>query len=373
MFMNAEWSTLKSKMKAYLCPPGCGVYTVNTAKERKESLHKTLYGTIENIDNKWQDNLDSILENNKAALLGVCSDTGGGILRGANWGPLFLREALLKQDKNLDVLDLGDIRVIPHLLHDKYLNSKTINNCKKALYGDENSELPVSSLSITEDFVTQFYETFPKKGIFAIGGDHSVSYPLTKAYLKAKKKQNKKAAIIHFDAHTDLLVERLGIDICFGSWATHILDELNSPAHLIQIGIRSTGKTKEHWQSTFGVQQYWAKDVEKRGASEIAQEILDYLIKENIDELYVSFDIDAIDSKYASATGTPEPEGLEPHEAMLIIKALNEKLPITGADMVEIAPFLNTNQGDTVEPDTTLSVGASISAYLIEAINNANS
>ena len=31
---------------------------------------------------------------------------------------------------------------------------------------------------------------------------------------------------VHFDAHTDLLVERLGIDLCFGSWCTHILEFL---------------------------------------------------------------------------------------------------------------------------------------------------
>jgi len=371
--MTADWITLKSKMETYLCPPGCGVYTVNTAKERKESLHQALYGTTEDIESKWKEELNNIPSVNKTALLGVCSDTGGGILRGANWGPLFLRQALLSRDSNLDIFDLGDIRVIPHLLHDKYLNTKTIQNCKKALYGDENSELPVSSLSITEDFVANFYEVFPKKGIFAIGGDHSVSYPLTKAYLQAKKKQNKKAAIIHFDAHTDLLVERLGIDLCFGSWATHILGDLNSPAHLIQIGIRSSGKPKEHWESTFGVQQFWTKDVKEQGASEVAKKIQEYLAKEEIDELYVSFDIDAIDSAYASATGTPEPEGLDPHEAMIILKTLNEKLPITGADMVEIAPFLQTNLGESVEPDTTLDVGASISSFLIEAMNNANS
>ncbi len=371
--MDSLWSTLKEKMESYLCPPGCGVYTVNTAKERKESLHKAIYGTTEDIEAKWKNELDKIQTENKTALLGVCSDTGGGILRGANWGPLFLREALLNRQEDLDILDLGDIRVIPHLLHDKYLNTKTIKNCKKALYNNENSELPVSSLSITEDFVAHFYKAFPNKGIFAIGGDHSVSYPLTKAYLQAKKRQGKKAAIIHFDAHTDLLVERLGIDICFGSWATHILGDLNSPAHLIQVGIRSSGKTKEHWESTFGVQQYWTKDVQKRGASDVANEIRNYLLKESIEELYVSFDIDAIDSKYASATGTPEADGLEPHEAMIILRALNEKLPITGADMVEISPFLNTNQGETLEPDTTLEVGAAISSFLIEAINNANS
>ena len=44
------------------------------------------------------------------------------------------------------------------------------------------------------------------------------------------------------------------------------------------------------------------------------------LAEQNIDELYVSFDIDAIDDSYASATGTPEPDGLMPSEAMQILR-----------------------------------------------------
>lgn len=148
------------------------------------------------------------------------------------------------------MFDLGGIRVIPHLLSDKYLNEATLANCRKALYHDDQSNYCVSPLSITEDVLHDFYAQFPDKGIFGLGGVHSVSYPLTKAYLQAKKKQGKRTAIIHFDAHTDLLIERLGIDLCFGSWCTHILDDLPVPEHLIQVGIRSTGKSKQHWEIT---------------------------------------------------------------------------------------------------------------------------
>lgn len=363
---------LLTKMKTYLCPPGNGVFTVNTAKERKEGLHQKLFKTTENIETLWMNSLDGLAASDAPCLLGVCSDTGGGILRGANWGPLFLREQLLADNPNLNIFDMGDIRVIPHLLHDKYLNDPTIANCRKALYGDEKSDLPVSSLSITEDFTKNFYDTFPTKGIFAIGGDHSVSYPLVKSYLIAKKAQGKKVAVVHFDAHTDLLVERLGIDICFGSWATHVLEFLDTPALMHQIGIRSTGKSKEHWESTFGVHQHWAKDVKEKGAEQVANEIVEHYKKEGVQEIYISFDIDAIDSSYASATGTPEKDGLDPHEAMTILKLISSNFPITGADIVEIAPFLATNEGKQNEPDTTLSVASSLGQFLIEAMANAN-
>lgn len=356
-----------------LCPPGNGVFTVNTAKERKEKLHQALYGTLDNIEGLWKSSIAENLDNSKPLILGVCSDTGGGIQRGANWGPLFLRNTLLDEHPELVYSDLGDIRVIPHLLHDKYLNTETIASCRNALYQDKKSPYPVSALSLTEEYCDKLHEEYPKKKLFSIGGDHSVSYPLVKSYLKAKKKQGIKAAIIHFDAHTDLLVERLGIDICFGSWCTHILPFLDSPEYLIQLGIRSSGKDRSHWENTFGVQQFWATEIQEKGASQIAKGIIEYLKKESIDELYVSFDIDALDEKYASATGTPEPGGLDPEQSVSIIKLLAAEFKITGADMVEIAPLVCSDHVTHPEPQTTLSTGAAISAVLIEALNDGNS
>ena len=354
-------------MTNVLCPPGNGVFTVNTAKERKEKLHHQIFGSTENVQKKWLDSIKNADEWSKTFLLGVCSDSGGGILRGANWGPLFLRLQMLEDSLGKDeFLDLGDIRVIPHLLHDKYLNEDTITNCKKALYGDERSIHPVSPLSLTEYFLSQFYSSHPKAKIFAIGGDHSVSYPLVKTWLAHKNSQNIKVGLIHFDAHTDLLIERLGIDLCFGSWVTHILDGLESPDHCHQIGIRSSGKDRDHWENTFGVHQYWSKQVQNEGAEKIAERIIQHLKSKNIEELYVSFDIDAIDSKYASATGTPEENGLEPYQAVCILEALACEFKITGADMVEIAPFLKT---DTNESDSTLEIGSLLSSLLIREMN----
>lgn len=366
--MTAKSSFIE-KIQQSLCPPGNGVFTVNTAKERKEQLHQALFGQTDNIDQVWKESLSGLEGPQKAVMLGIASDCGGGILRGANWGPLFVRSTLLREFPQLSHFDMGDVRVIPHLLHDKYLNDPTIANCRKALYQDEASELAVSPLTITEDVLHDFYAIYPEKGIFGIGGDHSISYPLTKAYLQAKKKEGKRAAIIHFDAHTDLLVERLGIDLCFGSWCTHILNDLNDPSHLIQIGIRSSGKPKSHWEDTFGVKQHWAHEVRENGVQPIIDNILAQLKQDNIEELYVSFDIDAIDDSFASATGTPEPDGLFPDEAMAILKALAAEYAITGADMMEIAPFTDSSGRGAESSEQTLKVGAEISAFLIEEMS----
>ncbi|WP_022944401.1 arginase family protein [Pseudoalteromonas ruthenica] len=368
--MTAKWQDFQEKVEHCLCPPGNGVFTVNTAKERKAALHHKLYGQTENIEPLWKSSLQDLpTSEHKAVILGISSDCGGGILRGANWGPLFLRSTLIEQQPQAKAFDIGDVRVIPHLLHDKYLNEGTISNCQKALYANEQSDYHVSPLSITEDVCTDFYANFPEKGIFGIGGDHSISYPLTKAYLKAKREQGKKVAIIHFDAHTDLLVERLGIDLCFGSWCTHILEFLPSPAHLIQFGIRSSGKPKEHWESTFGVKQHWAHEINERGCEAVIAEVLQQLRNDGVDELYVSFDIDALDAEFASATGTPEDDGLTPQQALSILGALADEFPITGADMMEIAPFTDSSLEGKSSSETTLREGAKISAFLLQAMN----
>jgi agmatinase len=364
--MKLEFYMFSSQAAHYLCPPGNGVYTVNTAKERKEALHQALYGQTHDIETRWKNDVQAITSASTfTSILGVCSDCGGGILRGANWGPLFLRNTMLANHPNDYPHDLGDIRVIPHLLHDKYLNEPTLENCRQALYEDKDQSLAVSPLSIAEKVCDAFYDSYPDRGLFAIGGDHSVSYPLVKSYLAAKKKQGKKAAIIHFDAHTDLLIERLGIDLCFGSWCTHILDGLAEPSLLMQYGIRSSGKPKSHWEQTFGVKQYWSQDIQERGAETVAHETVEILKKKGVDELYVSFDIDGLDAKWAAATGTPETGGLTPEQAQTIIRIIGASFPITGADMVEIAPFVVTENAEN-EPEATLKAGAAISAQLIQ-------
>jgi len=344
-----------------LCPAGDGVYAIHTAKDKRNDLQKKLYGATESaVERSWLTSLKD-MEKSQNLLLGICSDTGGGILRGANWGPMFIRHEMLKRNSR-NYLDIGDIRVIPHLLHDKYLNSATIKECRLALYKTANTNLPVSPLSITELVTKELYKNYPDKRIFALGGDHSVSYPLVKNYLQAKKIQQKRVAVIHFDAHTDLLDKRLGIDICFGSWTYHILQYLEEKDDLIQIGIRSTGNTKQHWESSFGIQQIWAKEVKTMGATKIAEQICKQLQKKQVTELYISFDIDAIDQAYVSATGTPEPNGLMPEDALQIIQNLKQNFAITGGDLVEVAPMVNRLQANNrvSEPDSTLTIAAAI-------------
>ena len=350
---------LQDRLLKYLVPAGNGVHTVQTAKDKKEKLHQVLYGTNDDhiIKSIWTDHVKKI-GMDRVHLLGITSDAGGGIQRGANWGPLFCRLSILNEMKK--ILDLGDIKTNPHLLHDKYLNDETIKSCQQAMYTGE--ELPVSPLSIAEDFCADFFQHYPNRKIIFLGGDHSVSYPLVAEYLKARKQQNKKVALIHFDAHTDLLESRLGIDYCFGSWTFHILPLLETPKHLYQLGIRSSGFDRSHWETKHKHQQIWSDEINSKGAQRVANEMISALHQLNVEELYISFDIDAIDSYYAAATGTPEPNGMKPDQAITILKLLAENFVVSAFDLVEVAPFVN--QDPKIYPNAQSTTMQTVSIIL---------
>lgn len=366
---NQTKSVLKV-LSEYLTPAGNGVFTVETAKEKKQSLHKILYNSDESkrvIKTLWQQQLEQALVNkDKPYVLGICSDCGGGILRGANWGPLFVREELYKDSFQDTIYDLGDIRVIPHLLHDSYLNNRTLANCRKALYKDQACAYPVSPLSIAEAALSSVYDYNPQAKIYTIGGDHSISYATVSSYLKAKNKEGIRAAVIHFDAHTDLSATRLGIDINFSTWAYKILPLLKTPQDLIQLGIRSSRHDKKYWEDKLCVQQFWSKEIASLGVNNILDNILSYLEYNKITELFVSFDIDAIDSQYVSATGTPEKDGILPGQALELLNKLSSKFKITGADLAEVAPFI---KGPDSASDQTIEIAAEISKTLVGAMS----
>lgn len=354
---------LMNNLLQCLCPPGNGVYTVSTAKEKKDNLHQLLYGaTGEEAVNHWKKSLEKI--NNDVILLGICSDTGGGIQRGANWGPLFIREALYESN-SVNFFDLGDIRVIPQLLHDKYLNDQTISNCRAALYDDKNSDLPVSPLSIAEYVVSELLKAFPDKKILTLGGDHSISYPVIKAYLQQRSNN---IGVIQFDAHTDLLHERLGIDITFGSWTSHILQYMNDPSTLIQLGIRASAHPKEHWEKTFGIKQFTMDELNALGIQKLIDQVVDHFNKKEIRDVYITFDIDALDSNYISATGTPEPGGLHPENAIKILEALAQQFNIIGADITELAPNVTHATSELLQPQTTIQTAKEITEALLQCL-----
>lgn len=332
---------MQNTLKTCLKPPGQGIFTVNQNHNPQ------------NNSEKWEADLGQI-ENSRSAIIALPSDSGGGICRGAAWGPQAIRERLY--ESLTPELDLGDILVNPHLLMDDYLNKQTIKTCQQAMFDGE--PYPVSPLSLAEFVMNEIYQINPNIKIMALGGDHSCSFPFVKSTLRHYQQMGKRIGLVHFDAHTDLLDERMGIDICFGSWTSHALKYLTEPGDCIQIGIRASGKSKEYWEGKFGLKQFYMADVNEAA-------ILEYLASRNLDGVYITFDIDAIDANHVSATGTPEKGGLHPEQCYALIDKIKAQYPLVGADLMEVAPFIAREILEH-EPASTLEIGSKIAKKLVE-------
>ncbi len=345
--------------KEYLTYPGNGVYTVKTAEEKKLKVLKKLYNTddFENAEKAWKESFNRF-EESSVCILGAPSDVGAGIVRGSNWGPLAIREKI--QNK---YFDLGDIKVIPHLIHDDYLSEKSMHHFQKVNYDGKNH--PVSALSILEKVSSDFFKNHQDKFLLTLGGDHSISRPLSESFLD----NFSDIGVLHFDAHTDLMDERLGVEHCFATWAYHCAKKLDNPKKMIQVGIRSSGKEKAYWEDLVGLTQFWSEDVKKLGPHEISSRIVKQYKSLGVKKLYLSFDIDAFDKSIASATGTPEENGLLIEETLEILRLVTKEIPIKAADLVEVAPFISYDENQTDSISKTLKSAMSIVNFLFNHWN----
>ena len=147
-----------------------------------------------------------------------------------------------------------------------------------------------------------------------------------------------------FMIHTDLLPERLGIRICFATWAFHANALLGGGERMIQIGIRASARDRGHWERELEVRQIWANEAIELGAEVLAKRVVEHLHFRGIRRVYVSNDIDGTDAHWAAACGTPEPGGLTPAMVVAVIQAVGREFELIGADLVELAPGLSLDR-----------------------------
>jgi agmatinase len=105
------------------------------------------------------------------------------------------------------------------------------------------------------------------------------------------------------------------------------------------VGIRASGKDQAHWEHTTGARQFWAKDIlaDPDGALD---RVLAHVKQSGVKAVYFSNDIDGTDSRWADATGTPEPDGLTPEWVVELIRRLGREVGLAGGDIMEVAPSL---------------------------------
>lgn len=355
------------ELSVLLRPAGAGLYLVSTGASEQLELQKRLYGvaSAEAVHESFVASLARIAKA-RAIILGIPSDVGAGFLRGANIGPQAIRTALLDGDpkfpaRALDagVVDIGDVFVVPQLLHDEMLNDAQKGATRAAIYSNvpepRRSTLPVSPLSIAERALDLVFEINPNIAPVLLGGDHSTAWPAAAAISRARTKAAKKPwGIVQVDAHTDLLAERLGIKYCFATWSYHANELLGRQGRMVQLGIRASRRDKAHWESTLGVRQFWADECRANPAA-AADAVLEHVLRSGVEGVYFSNDVDGTDDAWADATGTPEPLGLSPEFVLEVIARLGREVGLLGGDVMELAPPLQ-RKPDSAARTTALAV-----------------
>ena len=202
---------------------------------------------------------------------------------------------------------------------------KHLEDCNFHDVGD--LELPLGntkkSLDVIEENVPQIYKD--GKRVFGIGGEHLVTLP----EIKAVSEFYKDLAIVHFDAHTDLREEYIGEPLSHSAFISHSA-EIVGFENLKQIGIRSG--MKEEFEL-----------MKKHNTLIHEHQELDCLKGKPI---FVTVDLDVLDTAIMPGTGTPEVGGLDFKELVGWFRYLSN-FNIVGADVVELAPDYDASGAST--------------------------
>jgi agmatinase len=199
--------------------------------------------------------------------------------------------------------------------------------------GSEPCERGIHTLPALRDFRTPEHmaEAVQKssaqiigQGAFPIiiGGEHSVSIGAAWAAAEAYKN----LTVLQLDAHSDLR------KVFFGSAYNHgcVMDRIREKAPIIQVGIRSA--EREEFGSVSSDRVFLAADI--LSAADWMPRAVG-LLTENV---YVTFDLDALDPSIMPSTGTPEPGGLGWYQALTFLRKVFAERNVVGCDVVELCP-----------------------------------
>ena len=188
-------------------------------------------------------------------------------------------------------------------------------------------ELQVSKNSPKEtiDLVAKVINHIIKDGKFPLmfGGEHSIA--LGGAMAAAKKFRN--LSVLQLDAHSDSRFEFEGTKYHHATHMRRVVEDLKLSA--THVGIRSTSEEEiQFFKKSKLNHVFYAPEVP-----------IDQIIETLKTNVYVTIDLDALDTSIMSGVGTPEPGGLGWYETLELLKAVAKSRKIVGADIVELDPI----------------------------------
>lgn len=164
-----------------------------------------------------------------------------------------------------------------------------------------------------------------------VGGDHSVSYPILRAYDDLEE-----LYVVQLDAHLDFSDSRNGTRYSNSSPFRRAVQDLPALKHITTLGLRGLRTNPEAYAAA-----------KARGHTLISarkvRENLPWVLEQlpHGKKVYISFDADALDPSILPGTSSPEVEGLTYAEAMALVRRVIEENQLVGFDLVELAPNLD--------------------------------
>ena len=172
-----------------------------------------------------------------------------------------------------------------------------------------------------------------------LGGDHSVTIPLTDAFDEAHPNG---FGMIHIDAHTDLMDTFEGHRWSHACTARRYLESQHlAPQHVAFIGIRSWLQEEIDIVREHKIAVHTARRIQQRGVEAAAADVIQRLT--GVPAVYLTLDIDCLDPAFAPGTGTPEAGGLSSRDLLELLHSLFAALPIRAMDIVEVSPPLDVS------------------------------
>jgi len=174
-----------------------------------------------------------------------------------------------------------------------------------------------------------------------LGGDHSIAHPDVGGVADRLRQTNPDAVLglIHFDAHADNADTVAGVRLSHGTPLRRLVEDGSLEGqNILQIGLRGYWPDPEdfEWAREQGFRWWLMDEVGLRGMEPVIDEVV--AVARGWDAMFLSFDIDVVDPGSAPGTGTPEPGGIAPREAIRAVRRLSTEVGFAGMEVVEVSP-----------------------------------
>ncbi|RLJ41755.1 agmatinase [Litoreibacter meonggei] len=208
-------------------------------------------------------------------------------------------------------------------------------DCNVADYGDlafDYADIPAFPKAVT-NHISGILDA--GAGSLCLGGDHYITFPILRAYVK----KFGPLSLLQFDAHSDTWPDDDMARVDHGTMFYKAVKEgLIVPERSVQVGIRTV------CENYMGVNVIDAREVHESGTVAVVKKIKSII---GDHQTYLTFDIDCLDPAFAPGTGTPVSGGLSSAQALHILRDL-KGLNMVGGDVVEVSPPFDVGNATAV-------------------------